>query len=405
MKSKYTILKQICQLIPRNLVPFLSKQYGIDKKSRTFSPWSHVVSMIFCQIAHSLSLNDVADTLSAHSGILSTIRNAIPPSRNGLSHANKVRDAGMVEELFWKTINDLKKNYPRFGWGKKYSGIPRKFKRAIYAIDSTTIQLVANCIYWAKHRRRKAALKCHMNLNLQTFLPHFAIVKSANTHDSTEAKIVCNSIKDGEIAVFDKAYIDFDHLYELSQRGVFWVTRSKTNMKYEVVGQHTEPKDNIHKDQIIKLVNIKSKIDYPGTFRLVQATVKINNEDKVLTFITNNMEWSPNSICDLYKSRWGIEVFFKELKQTLQVADFLGYSENAIRWQVWTALLTYVLLRFISHTMKWSGSFSRLFTLLRGTLWSYFRIEELLKTYGTATGPPRTIATPAQVYFPGFSIT
>lgn len=403
MKSKYTILKQICQLIPGNLTSVLAKKYNVDKKARTFSPWSHVVSMVFCQLAHSLSLNDVSDTLSAHAGTLSTIRSATPPSRNGLSYANRERNSSMAEDLFWQTLEDLQKKNPRFGWGKKYSGIPRKFKRAIYAVDSTTIQLVANCIHWAKHRRRKAAAKCHLNLNLQTFLPQFAVIKSAKSHDSTVARSVCNSIKDGEIVVFDKAYVDFKHLYELDQRGVFWVTRSKSNMKYKVVGQHSAPNGNIHKDQIIKLIIPKSKDEYPKYLRLVKATVKINGEDKILTFISNNFDWSPNSICDLYKCRWGIEVFFKEMKQTLQVSDFLGYSENAVKWQLWTALLTYILLRFIQHTMKWSGSFSRLFTLLRGTLWSYFQMEKLIQRYGTASDPPRTIATCAQVYFPGFT--
>jgi hypothetical protein len=401
MKSQYTILKQICQYIPANLTASLAHKHGVDKKSRSFSPWSHVVSLIFAQLAHSLSLNDVADTLSAHSGILSTIRGATPPSRNGLSHANKVRDSKMAEELFWKTLEHLKQQCPWFGWGNKYSGIPKSFKRAIYAVDSTTIQLFANCLDWAKHRRRKAAAKCHMNLDLQTFLPNFAVVKSASSSDASEARIVCNSIKDGEIGVFDKAYVDFDHLYELDQRGVFWVTRAKSNMKYEVVGQHSAPKGNIHKDLIIRLVNYNSSKDYPDTLRLVEATVVIDGKEKVLTFITNNKSWSAKNICDLYRSRWGVEVFFKQLKQTLQLADFLGYSENAVCWQVWTALLTYVLLRFISYSSKWTGTFSRLFTLLRGTLWSYFNINDLIKQYGTASDPPRMISTPQNSYLPG----
>ena len=173
-------------------------------------------------------------------------------------------------------------------------------------------------------------------------------------------------------------------------------------MKYKIVGQHNAPKGNIHKDKIIKLVNPNSLKFYPERLRLVEATVLIDGKEKRLTFITNNMNWSPNSICDLYKCRWGVEVFFKQIKQTLQLADFLGQSENAIRLQIWTALLTYILLRFVDHFSKWTGSFSRLFTLLRGTMWSNFDINSLVESYGTAHGPPRTVAVPAQVYLPGF---
>lgn len=400
--SKYTVLNQICNQIPRNLVPRLARKHGVDKKARDFTPWSHVVAMLHAQLAHSLSLNDVADTMRNHAGALATIRRASPPSRNGLSHANRVRNADMAEDLFWSVLDHIQKLHPKFGIGHKYSGLPRRFKRAIYAVDSTTIQLVANCIDWAKHRRRKAAAKCHMQLNLQTFLPQFAIVKAANTHDSTEAKELCANLKDGEIALFDKAYVDFSHLYLLNRRGVFWVTRSKDNMQYRTVGQHREPKGNIHGDYLIELTGTKSRKDYPKPMRLVTATVEVNGKPKVMTFITNNMTWASSSICDLYQCRWGIEVFFKQIKQTLQLADFLGHSENAVRWQVWMALLTYLLLRYIGYLGRWTGSFSRLFTLLRGVLFSRLAIFSVLQTCGTARGSPRMIAAPERAYLPGF---
>jgi len=364
-KNKFTILKQICNLIPIHLVPKLARKHGVDKKARTFSPWSHLVSMVHCQMAHSLSLNDVCDTLRNHSSSLKTLRKASPPSRNGLSHANRVRNADMAEDLFWSMLSHIQQNHPKFGIGHRYSGLPRRFKRAIYAVDSTTIQLVVNCIHWAKHRRRKAAAKCHMKLNLQTFLPSFAIVKAANTHDSTEATRLCSGLQDGEIALFDKAYVDFEHLYALDQRGVFWVTRAKGNMKFEVKALHREAKGPVLRDVLIELVIETSKNAYPQELRLVEAEVEVNGDRKVMTFITNNLTWASSSICDLYRCRWGVEVFFKQIKQTLQLADFLGYSENAVRWQIWTAFLTYLLLRYISFIGKWKGSFSRLFTLVR----------------------------------------
>lgn len=401
-KSSLSILKQICNIIPPYLVPKLAREFSIDKQVRTFSSWSHVVAMLHCHLAHSLSLNDIVDTLRNHSGELSQIRHATPPSRNGLSHANKVRDADMAEKLFWEVLAHLQTRSPKFGYDRKYSGVPRRFKRLIVAVDSTVIQLAVNCIDWAKHRRRKAAAKCHMQLNLQTFLPQFAIVKSANTHDSTEAVELCANLKSGEIGVFDKAYVDYRHLWTLSDRGVFWVTRAKKNMQYRVVGQHLSAKANIIRDVLVELVVNNSRDAYPDPMRLIEAEVEINSKKKVMTFITNNMDWASSSICDLYKSRWGVEVFFKQLKQTLQLADFLGHSENAVRWQIWTAMLAYILLRYVAYEGEWRGSFRRLFTLVRGVLFSRLELYSVLESCGTALGFRRIIATPEHAYLPLF---
>ena len=399
-KHKFSILKQVCEHIPRNLVPKLSKKH--DVPSRSFSPWSHLVCLIHCQLSHSVSLNDICDCLQHHSGDLLTIRGATPPSRNGLSYANRTRNADMAEELFWTVLRSFQEQCPDFGLGRNYCGFPHRFRRTIHSVDSTTISLVANCLDWAKHRRRKAAAKCHMRLDLQSFLPSFAIVKSAGSHDSIEAKELCAGVKAGEIIVFDKAYVDYKHLDHLNGRGVFWVSRSKTNMKYEVMGQHTAPKGNIVRDQRIKLSIEKSFGDYPQEFRLVEAKVIVDGKEKLMTFISNNFEWAAQSIADLYKSRWAVEVFFKEIKQNLQLADFLGHNENAVRWQVWTALLTYVILRFISYQSKWKASFTRLFTVIRGVMWSRIDLYSVIKFCGTAKHKKRMVAVPQQLYLPGF---
>ena len=310
----------------------------------------------------------------------------------------------MAQALFWEVLSHIQNQYPGFGRNHKYSGLPRRFKRAIHAIDSTTIQLVANCIDWAKHRPRKAAAKCHMQLNLQTFLPQFAIVKEASTHDATEAYQLCANLKSGEIAVFDKAYVDFMHLADLDRRGVFWVTRAKDNMRYRIVKQLSPPKGAILCDVLIELETPKSRAAYPQRLRLVTANVEVNGVIKTMTFITNNTTWAASSICDLYKCRWGVEVFFKQIKQTLQLGDFLGQSRNAILWQVWMALLVYVLIRFVGHLGKWQGTFRRLFTLLRGVLFSRLDAFSVMACCGTARGSPRMIGSPQQAYLPGFAL-
>ena len=238
-KRKVTVLKQISKLIPRNLVPKLASKHGVDKQSRSFTPWSHVLSLMYAQLSHAMSLNDICDAIGNHSGAFKDIRDASPPSRNGLSHANRNRNPEMAEDLFRSVFSKLKENTPSFGLNSE-SGVPHRFKRTINAVDSSTISLFANCLDWAKHRRRKAAAKMHLRLDLQSFLPQCIIVKAANTHDSTEAKELCAGISAGEIVIFDKAYVDFKHLYHLDSRQVFWVTRSKDNMDYESVRKQEE---------------------------------------------------------------------------------------------------------------------------------------------------------------------
>jgi IS4 transposase len=142
--------------------------------------------------------------------------------------------------------------------------------------------------------------------------------------------------------------------------------------------QYVRKKCKVLSDERIRLTGVNTKEHYPDDLRLVTAEVEVKGKMVVMTFITNNFEWSPYSVCELYQCRWGVEVFFKEIKQTLQLADFLGYNENAVRWQVWTALLAYLLLRFVAWYNKWKHQFSRLFTLLRAVLWNFFSMPSII---------------------------
>jgi hypothetical protein len=399
-RCRFSILRQICNLIPEHEVSKIARQTGADDQWRTFSPWSHTVSLLHAQLSHCIGLNDLCDSLQLHSGPLSTIRGAAAPSRNGLSHANRERPPEMAEQLFWRMLEHLGDQSPGFAAGGR-RGPAFRFKMPIHVIDSTTMELVANCMDWARHRRRKAAAKTHLRLNLQSLLPGFVIVDTAAEHDNLRARELCADLKSGEIALFDKGYVDFEHLRDLDGRGIFWVTRAKENMAYEVVGKMPRSKDGkIRQDEIIRLKNPNKPA--PEVMRRVVALVEVDGEERELTFLTNNLAWSPRSVADLYRCRWQIEVFFKQIKQTLQLADFLGHNANAVRWQVWTALLVYVLLRYLSYLSKWAHSFTRLFTILRAALWEKLNLLKLLACYGTAGGSFRHLARPEQAYFPGF---
>ena len=389
------VLGQIVKHIPGKLIEKLKGKYKIQ--TRAFSATSHVVAMIFAQLSHALSLNDICDCLHFRKGYLAQIRDCVPPSRNGLAHANATRDAGLAEELFWTVLADIKEKYPQFiTGGRHYPGLPWRFKRAIHVVDSTTIRLIAKCMNWAKHREQKAAAKMHLDLDLKSFLPNFAIVNRAKDSDPKMARALCEPIRAGEIVVFDKAYVDFAHLHHLHQKGVIRVSRAKENVCFEVMGQQLSEEEMqqaqhmyeagifmgqqpiVLSDCRIKLAKDDTYAKYPDEIRMIDACVLQDGKPCLMKFITNQFEWSPYSICELYLARWGIEVFFKEIKQTLQLADFLGTSENAIKWQIWTALLTYLLLRLNAWLGGWKRSFRRFFTLVKGVLWSQKRLSSLI---------------------------
>jgi len=397
-RSNVIALQQILKLIPLGLITRHARETGVADKSRSFSVVSHLAAMLFAQLSHAMGLNDVCDWLRLKTKALARI-GVTPPSKNGLSHANKERSADFAEKLFWSVLGHLQNASPSFAAGRKGKGLLRRFKVRIHAVDSTVIQLVANCMDWAKHRRRKAAAKMHLRLDLHSFLPSFAIVDTAGQHDNKRARELCANIAAGEIVVFDKAYVDFDHLSDLNQRGIWWVTRSKDNMVFRVVKNHTTGHENIIKDQIIAL-----KGQHKGMqLRRVEALVEVDGKWRVMVFITNNLAWSPRSVCDLYRRRWDIEVFFKQVKQSLKLGSFLGHSANAVRWQVYTALMVYVLLRFMAHLSEWGHSFTRLFAVTRSALWERIDLLALLKSYGTASGRFKVIGSLDQAWFAGFA--
>jgi hypothetical protein len=230
------------------------------------------------------------------------------------------------------------------------------------------------------------------------------LVESAKAADSIRAAEVCAGVKPGEIVIFDRAYVDFVHLFALNDDGVFWVTRSKESLSFRVFKKLPKAADKrILRDELVVLKNKDSRANYRKPMRRVLALVEVDGQEREMEFLTNNLSWSAGSVADLYRCRWQIEVFFKQIKQSLQLCDFLGNSANAVRWQVWTALLLYVLMRFLCVMSSWNHSFTRLFTLLRAALWRKIDLWDLLRFCGTADGHFRYLATPQSAYFPGFA--
>ena len=199
--------------------------------------------------------------------------------------------------------------------------------------------------------------------------------------------------------------MDFGHLFDLHERGVFWVTRAKDNMQFKVAQRRIKkPAGKILRDDEILLTVPRSRAEYPQRLRRVVALVEVDGVEREMVFLTNNFAWAAGTVAELHRCRWQIEVLFKQIKQTLQLADFLGNSANAVRWQVWSALLVYVLLRHQAFQSRWGSSFVRLWTCVRASLWLKLDAVALLKSYGTAGGDFRLLGQPQAAYLPGFQL-
>jgi hypothetical protein len=294
-------------------------------------------------------------------------------------------------------LQDICPGFTEYG---KHAGFIFRLKRAIFAMDSTTLQLTLASIDWARHRRRKAAAKCHMRLNIGTFLPTYAVVEDAAHHDSVRAATLCAGMATGDVLLGDRAYVDLKFLADLNRRGVFFVLRPKVNMLFRTV-KKLPCSGKILRDVLVRPSGVTTATDYPGVLRLVTAIIEVDGVEREMTFITNNTPWSARTIAELYRARWAIEVFFKEIKQTLQLRDFVGTNEKAVKWQVWTGLLMHLLLRFLRHVSRWGHSFSRCVGIVRSALWVKTDLGDLLRCYGTAGGPHRPVLSAKELFFVG----
>ena len=381
------------------MIPGLTQEFKID--ARKFSGNSHVFSLLYTHLARTDSLNETCDALRVHGAEFLRTRGATPPARNTFSNANRTRDPAMAEALYWQMLEYLGKMSPGFTQYRKHSGFIHRLKREVFAMDSTTLQLTLASIDWARHRRKKAAAKCHMRLNVGSFLPAFAVVEDAGHHDSTQAARLCAALVAGDVILGDRAYVDLQHLAALDARGVFFVLRPKRKMRFETI-KELPCKGKILRDALVRPAGIKTSKTYTTTLRIVTALVEVQGKEREMTFVTNNTAWSPRTIAELYRARWAIELFFKEIKQTLQLRDFVGTNENAVKWQVWTGLLAHLLLRFLKHVSGWRHSFSRCVGIIRAALWVKANLLEILRCYGTADGPHRPVPCAEDPFLPGF---
>ena len=279
------------------------------------------------------------------------------------------------------------------GCGKKRFSFKNKLP---LSFDSTTISLCLNLFPWASFRRAKRGVKVHVLLDHDDYMPSFVYISEARKHDRTIARLL--HLTPGSIVAFDRAYNDYSLFGQWTASGIFFVTRMKDNAVYQVIEERKLPRNRpIRADQIIRLTGVKAEEKCPHLLRRVVVWDEV--KDREIVLLTNHLTFGSTTIAAVYKDRWEIEVFFKTLKQHLKVKTFVGTTENALRIQIWTALIALLLLKYLHHLSKLKWSLSNLATMLRLNLFTYRDLTEWLNDpFGN---PPLTPDRPIQLLLPG----
>jgi hypothetical protein len=308
------------------------------------------------------------------------------PCRSTLSYANEHRPAALFEDLFFTALARFRDQQ---GLGTRKHKF--RFKNKLLSLDSTTISLCLTMFPWAKFRRAKGGVKAHVLLDHDDYLPAYVLLTEAKRSDVKLADFF--RLTPGSIVAIDRGYIDYALFGRWSMAGVFFVTRLKDNAAFEVVEECEIPQNrNIRADQLIRLTGAQAQADYPDLLRRIVAWDADNEREIVL--LTNLLEFGSTTIAAIYKERWQIELFFKALKQNLTVKTFVGTSENALRIQIWTALIALLLLKWLHHLSKANWSLSVLATMLRLNLFTY---RDLIAWLDNPRGTPPLIPAAEQL--------
>jgi len=359
VKASCSMFSQILKLIPRTDFEKIVKETGAEYRSKGLSSWSQFVSMLFCQLGRAHSLREIEGGLKSCEGKLAHL-GIEAPARSSLSYANGHRPWVLFEKVFYGLFETVAAK----AVGKKKF----RFKNKLVSIDSTVIDLCLSMYDWAKFRRTKGAVKLHLVLDHDGYLPCFGIITDGKVADVKAAHQM--HFAPDTIVVDDRGYNDYRLFAKWTDAGVYFVTRMKDNTLFEVVEEHVVPQNrNILKDQTIRLTGVGAQDRCPHLLRRVEAV----REDTggILVFITNHHGLGTSTIAAIYKDRWQIELFFKALKQNLKIKTFVGTSANAVKTQIWTALISMLLLRYLQMSSRFGWSLSNLVALLRMNLFTH----------------------------------
>jgi hypothetical protein len=384
-----SLFNQLLQHFPRTEFAALVKKHDAERAAKGFTCWTQFVSMLFCQLGRADSLREICNGLGCCLGRLVHVGISKAPKRSTLSYANEHRPAALFEELFWTALGRFRQQQALGGRRHKF-----RFKNKLLSLDSTTISLCLALFPWAKFRRAKGGVKAHVLLDHDDYLPAYVLITEAKRSDVRLADSF--SLNPGSIVALDRGYTDYALFGRWTMRGVFFVTRLKDNAAYEVVaGCAVLANRGILSDQLIRLTGAQAQTGCPCLLRRVVVWDEENKREIVL--LTNLLEFAATTLAAIYKERWQIELFFKALKQNLTVKSFVGTSENALRIQIWTALIAMLLLKWLHHLSQAAWSLSNLASMLRLNLFTY---RELPKWLNDPFETPPLIPAPEQLTLP-----
>jgi hypothetical protein len=358
-----SIFSQVLKLFSRGEFERAVQKHKAERHARGFTSWGQFVAMLFCQVGRAHSLREICGGLACCAGQLKHLGVPVAPKKSTLAYANENRPWELYQTVFEQTLVKCQELVSRQGVRKKF-----RFKNKLMSLDGSIIDLSMSMFDWAKFRRTKGAIKLHLLLDHDGYLPSFAVVTEGKTSEIKVARTL--RFDPGTILAIDRGYNDFEWFLKLTQDGVFFVTRMKSNTVYTVVEECEVPsKGNVLKDQIISLPALAKTGEEPVLFRRIEYW----NEDKseTLVFFSNLLHLAASTIAAIYKDRWQVELFFKALKQTAKIKTFVGTSANAVRTQVWTALIAMLVLKYLQMKSKFAWSLSTLAALLRQQLFFY----------------------------------
>ena len=347
-----TILKQILNIVPRHEFESLAKKHHSGRKFRTTNRWSQFSAIVLAQLSGRLSLRDIIENLTAQAHRLYHL-GVKKLSRSSFSRINNDKSYKMYEELFGKLLSRCQNSQKGHGF---------RFKNKLYSLDASTIDLCLNMFPWAKFRKQKGAVKLHVGLNHSGNIPEFIQITDGKTADITAGR--CINFPKHSIIVCDRAYNDFNWFNSLTIQEIFFVTRLKSNAKYEVIKSNkVNEKQSVIADEIIRFTGLQTAKKHPGKLRLI--TYVDEKTGRKFQYLTNHKRLSAKTIADIYKARWQVELFFKWIKQNLKIKKFIGTSKNAVMTQIWIAMCAYLIISYIKFSSKITKSMQQVLRLLQ----------------------------------------
>jgi IS4 transposase len=358
-----SIFSQVLKLFSRGGFEKAVKQHKAERHARGFTSWGQFVAMLFCQVGRAHSLREICGGLACCEGQLKHLGVPVAPKRSTLAYANEHRPWELYQTVFEQTLSQCQELVRRQGGRKKF-----RFKNKLMSLDGSIIDLSVSMFDWAKFRRTKGAIKLHLLLDHDGYLPSFAVVTEGKTSEIKVARTL--RFEPGTILAIDRGYVDYEWFRELTQEDVYFVTRMKEKAVYEVKENVQIPQNsNVVRDQIIYFPRLAREGEEPVLFRRVE--IWDAEKEEAIVFLSNQLAFGATTIAAIYKDRWGVELFFKALKQLCKIKTFVGTSANAVRTQVWTALIAMLVLKYLQMKSSFSWSLSTLAALLRQQLFFY----------------------------------